>query len=53
MWIIAVGGSWLTVQFTIFGMVGVWIVAGMDECVRGAIMYGRWKSKKWMKKKLV
>ena len=32
-------------------MVGVWIVAGMDECVRGAIMYGRWKSKKWMKKK--
>ena len=53
MWIIAVGGSWLTVKFTIFGMVGVWIVAGMDECVRGAIMYGRWKSKKWMKKKLV
>lgn len=53
MWIIAVGGSWLTVQLTTLGMVGVWIVAGMDECVRGAIMYGRWKSKKWMKKKLV
>lgn len=53
MWIIAVGGSWLSVKFTALGMVGIWIIAGVDECVRGVIMYGRWKSKKWMKKKLV
>ena len=53
MWIIAVGGSWLAVRFTTMGMVGIWVIAGIDECVRGAIMYGRWKSKKWMEKKLV
>ena len=53
MWIIAVGGSWMSVQWTSLGIVGIWIIAGIDECVRGAIMYGRWKSGKWMKKKLV
>ena len=53
MWIIAVGGSFLSVQFTALGMVGVWMIAGLDECVRGAIMWGRWKSKKWMRKRLV
>lgn len=53
MWIIAVGGSWLAVRFTTMGMVGIWVIAGIDECVRGAIMYGRWKSKKWMEKRLV
>lgn len=53
MWIIAVGGSWLSVRFTTLGMVGIWIIAGIDECIRGMIMYGRWKSKKWMKKKLI
>ena len=48
MWVIAVGGSWLSVHLTALGTVGIWIVAGIDECVRGAIMFGRWKSKKWM-----
>jgi len=50
MWVIAVGGSWLSVTFTTFGIVGIWIVNGIDEMVRGAIMFGRWKSKKWMHK---
>ena len=53
MWVIAVGGSWLSVEFTTLGMVGIWIIAGVDECVRGVIMCGRWMSKKWMKKRLV
>ena len=41
MWVIAVGGSWLSVHLTAWGTVGIWIVAGIDECVRGAIMFGR------------
>lgn len=53
MWILAVGGSWISVKFTSFGMVGIWVVAGIDECVRGVIMYRRWKSKRWMKKRIV
>lgn len=53
MWVIAVGGSWLSVEFTTLGMLGVWMIAGIDECVRGVIMYSRWMSKKWMKKRLV
>ncbi len=50
MWVIAVGGSWLSVNLTSMGIVGIWIVNGIDESVRGAIMFGRWKSKKWMNK---
>lgn len=53
MWIIAVGGSWLAVRVMTLGIVGIWVIAGIDECVRGVIMYGRWKSKKWMNKRLV
>ena len=50
MWVIAVGGSWLSVSMTGLGIVGIWIVNGVDETVRGTIMYKRWKSKKWMHK---
>ena len=50
MWVIAVGGSWLSVHLTSLGIVGMWVIAGIDELVRGAIMFGRWKSKKWMNK---
>lgn len=53
MWVIAVGGSWLAVRVTAFGIVGIWIIAGIDECVRGVLMFGRWKSKKWVKKRLI
>lgn len=47
MWVIAVGGSWMIVNTTSLGIVGVWVIAGVDECIRGVIMYGRWKSGKW------
>lgn len=53
MWIIAVGGSLLSVEFTTLGMVGISMIAGVDECVRGVIMSRRWMSKKWMKKRVV
>ncbi len=52
MWVIAVGGSWLSVNLTKWGIVGVWIIAGVDECVRGVIMHGRWKSGKWKLRRL-
>lgn len=52
MWVIAVGGSFVAVRLLGAGIVGVWIVAGIDECVRGTIMGGRWKSGEWKKRKL-
>ncbi len=53
MWVIAVGGSWLCVTMTDLGIVGVWVIAGVDEGIRALLMSRRWKSKRWQKKKLV
>lgn len=33
-----------------FGLIGCWIAFGMEELVRGALLYRRWKSKKWQRK---
>ncbi|MBQ1194453.1 MAG: MATE family efflux transporter [Lachnospiraceae bacterium] len=32
-----------------WGFAGVWLAKGLDEVVRGIMMYIRWKSKKWQK----
>lgn len=32
-----------------WGAVGVWFAKGIDEAVRGVVMYIRWKTKKWQK----
>lgn len=32
-----------------WGFPGVWLAMGLDEVVRGVIMYIRWKTKKWQK----
>lgn len=52
MWVIAVGGSYIVVKWLMLGIVGVWVVAGIDECVRGVIMASRWKNGKWKMQKI-
>lgn len=32
-----------------WGFVGVWLAKGLDEVVRGVMMYLRWRSKKWQR----
>ncbi|PZD96536.1 MATE family efflux transporter [Paenibacillus sambharensis] len=36
-----------------FGLVGIWAAFILDEWVRGAVLYVRWKSRVWEKKALV
>lgn len=45
MWCVAVGGSYLLGIALHMGLLGVWIAQGMDECVRAAAMWIRWKRK--------
>lgn len=52
MWVVAVGGSYGIVKVTALGIVGVWLMSGIDELVRGVIMMARWKSGKWKEKVL-
>ena len=32
-----------------WGFAGVWLAMGLDEIIRGVIMYIRWKSRRWEK----
>lgn len=52
MWVVAVGGSYGIVRLTTLGIIGVWIMSGIDEVVRGLIIIARWKSGKWKEKVL-
>ena len=45
MWCVAVGGSCLLGIVLHMGLLGVWIAQGMDECLRAAAMWIRWKRK--------
>ena len=45
MWCVAVGGSYLLGIVLHMGLLGVWIAQGMDECLRAAAMWIRWKRK--------
>lgn len=52
MWTISTGGAYLLGVHFGFGLIGIWIAMALDEIVRGIIMYGRWKSKKWQNKSI-
>ncbi len=52
MWGIMVFGSWLLGMKLGLGLVGVWIATGTDETTRGITMILRWKSKRWMTKRI-
>jgi Na+-driven multidrug efflux pump len=49
MWFFSVGVSWLLgLQFG-WGLVGIWIGLGLDECFRAVAMQIRWKDGHWIR----
>lgn len=49
MWGVSVVLSYVFGVVLGMGFIGVWLAKGLDEVVRGIMMYLRWKSKKWQK----
>ncbi|MBQ2382546.1 MAG: MATE family efflux transporter [Oscillospiraceae bacterium] len=47
MWLFSVGFSWLLGIQLGFGLVGIWLGLGLDECFRAIGMQLRWKTGKW------
>ena len=52
MWGIMVLGSYLLGVKAAWGLVGIWLSIGSDETIRGFVMLFRWRSKKWITKRL-
>lgn len=52
MWVIEVGCTYVAVAGLGCGMLGVWLLAAFDECLRGALMLGRWRGGKWRNTRL-
>ena len=48
MWLFSVGFSWLLGIGLGWGLHGIWIALGLDECCRAIAMQLRWKSGAWM-----
>ncbi|TWT02547.1 MATE family efflux transporter [Planomicrobium sp. CPCC 101079] len=48
MWGLGVVFSYVLGIHFAYGLVGIWIASIMDEWVRGAIMFYRWRSKAWI-----
>lgn len=48
MWVFSVGFSWLLGIQLGWGLHGIWIALGLDECCRAIAMYIRWKKGTWM-----
>ena len=49
MWFFSVGVSFLLGIGFGWGLVGIWIGLGLDECFRAALMQIRWEKEKWTK----
>lgn len=49
MWGISVLLSYIFGIFLEFGFIGVWFAKGLDEVVRGVMMYFRWRGRRWQK----
>jgi putative MATE family efflux protein len=48
MWLFNVGFSWLLGIHLGWGLHGIWIALGLDECCRAVAMHIRWKRGTWM-----
>lgn len=48
MWLFSVGFSWLLGIQLGWGLHGIWIALGLDECCRAVAMHIRWKRGIWM-----
>ena len=49
MWLFSVGFSWLLGIALGWGLVGIWIALGLDECCRAIAMQLRWQKGTWTK----
>lgn len=49
MWFFSVGISWVLGIFFKWGLVGIWIGLGLDECFRAVLMQIRWSGERWIK----
>lgn len=49
MWFFSVGVSWALGIGLNWGLVGIWIGLGLDECFRAVLLQFRWHSEKWTK----
>ena len=49
MWFFSVGVSWLLGIGLNWGLVGIWIGLGLDECFRAVLMQVRWSRGSWVK----
>ena len=47
MWLFSVGFSWLLGIQMNWGLAGIWIALGLDECCRAIAMQIRWKNGTW------
>lgn len=53
MWGVGVLFSWVLGIHLGWGLIGVVVAQTLDECIRGLVMLGRWRSKQWQTNKLV
>lgn len=49
MWFFSVGVSWVLGIALNWGLVGIWIGLGLDECFRALLMQIRWNKGRWIK----
>lgn len=52
-WAVAVGAGWLLGISAGWGLAGVWAAMAADECIRGAILFIRWRRGKWRTRNLL
>ena len=48
MWLFSVGFSWVLGIWLGWGLHGIWIALGLDECCRAVAMHIRWKRGTWI-----
>lgn len=53
MWTLRVGGSYFLAAVTNLGAVSVWVAMVVDWVLRSALFTARFKSRKWLRKKLI
>ena len=49
MWFFSVGFSWVLGLGFGWGLVGIWIGLGLDECFRAVLLQIRWEKEKWVR----
>ncbi|MBE5759609.1 MAG: MATE family efflux transporter [Clostridiales bacterium] len=52
-WCLSVLFSYILGDLCGLGLYGCWIAFAMDECGRGLMYLARWRSKKWMSKRII